>query len=594
MQSRRQQKTFTVAMALVLAILVAAIIQRVLSGGADSSGSEQNGRNATAVMAQATLTAVASNPSQVAVEIASSNTKESWLNAVIANFNAEGHTITSGETVFVQATHGTSGGTQLDILDGELRPTVWSPGDYSWVETANEVWRDRTGRLLVSDDCPQTTLAPIGLAMWRPMAEALGWPDTPIGWSDLIELMADPDGWASVGHPEWGTFKFGHTHPDYSNVGLLMLASLAYLATDKTEGVTADDVYAPEVVEAFRQMELNTYHYGIQSRDLLGLMVARGPEYLHAVTTSEAETLKTNAEQGENMRFPLVFVFPSDGTFWGEHPYCVLDADWVSDQQREAAAVFLDYLLDPAQQALAVDNYLRPVDASIPLHAPLALENGTDPRVTTATVPGLEIPSSDVANAVKDVFHQTKKPAAIILVLDTSGSMNGDKIVNAAQSAINFVGRLDGNDTIYALGFGNSPYLIGDGGMVSQVGESLTTTMGGVYAEGGTALHDAVCQAITLVDGLRADDEAGNDPHLYGIVLLSDGRDTASQNSENQMFNCLPSGESVEGVRVFTIAYGQDANPDLMCRIAGRTNGRCFTGGTEDIERIYNAISAEQ
>jgi Ca-activated chloride channel family protein len=434
------------------------------------------------------------------------------------------------------------------------------------------------------------------------MAEALGWPDTPIGWHDLIELMAAADGWATVGHPEWGTFKFGHTHPAYSNVGMLMLASLAYLATGQTEGLTADEVYSDMVVEDFRQVELHTYHYGIQSRDLLGLMVTRGPEYLHAVTTSEAETLKTNAEQGANMRFPLVFIFPSDGTFWGEHPYCVLDADWVTDAQQEAAAVFLDYLLAPVQQEAAIVYRLRPLDESIPLEAPLALENGTDPRITTAVVPGLEVPSSDVNNAVIDVFRQTKKKASFILVLDTSGSMAGDRILNAVQSAINFIGRLDRGDEIYVLGFGTSPYPIGDGGLVAEVSENLTTTLNGVYAEGNTALYDAVCRAVEHEEILRTEHLANQDPHLYGIIVLSDGEDTSSATSENQMFNCLPTGESVEDVRVFTIAFGRtgdcsggDPYTEVLCRIANRTNGRFFAGTTgEDIERIYNAISAEQ
>src|SRR5262245_57075723 len=212
MKLRRDQKVFLAAMLIILAIVVASIVQPLL--GQPTCGIEG------LPPCPPTATPVPTTPPQVVIDIASSNTKQDWLNAVIANFNAEGHTIASGNSIFVQATHGTSGGTQLDILDGELRPTVWSPGDYSWVETANEVWRDRTGQPLVRDDCPQTILAPIGLAMWRPMAEALGWPDTPIGWRDLIDLMADPDGWASVGHPGWGTFKFGHTHPDYSNVGL--------------------------------------------------------------------------------------------------------------------------------------------------------------------------------------------------------------------------------------------------------------------------------------------------------------------------------------------------------------------------------------
>ena len=125
---------------------------------------------------------------------------------------------------------------------------------------------------------------------------------------------------------------------------------MAYSAQDKTSGLTADEIYSPDVVEAFRRVELNTYHYGIQSRNLIALMTQRGPEYLHAVTTSEAETLKTNAEQGDRLRFPLVFIFPAKGTFWSEQPYCVLDTEWVSDEQKEAAAVFLDYLLDPTDR----------------------------------------------------------------------------------------------------------------------------------------------------------------------------------------------------------------------------------------------------
>jgi len=113
-------------------------------------------------------------------------------------------------------------------------------------------------------------------------------------------------------------------------------------------------------------------------------------DYLHAVTTSEAETLKTNADFGDQLRFQLVFIFPSEGTFWSEQPYCVLDAEWVSPEQRSASETFRDYLLDSPQQELAVDYYLRPVDESLVLHAPLALEDGTDPRVTRDSVPSLE------------------------------------------------------------------------------------------------------------------------------------------------------------------------------------------------------------
>lgn len=529
----------------------------------------------------------------VAIDIASSNTKEDWINAVVEKFNQEEHKLPSGQLIFVRVAHVTSGGSQTAILDGRSTPTVWSPGDQSWVDTANQTWRDRNGKPLVADACAPTVYAPIGFTMWRPMAEALGWPDKPISWDDLANLSADPDGWTTLGHPEWGTFKFGHTHPDFSNVGLLMMTALAYSIEGKTNGLTADEVYSDPVVEAFTRVEQNTYHYGIQSRPLMQLLAQRGPTYLHAVTSSEAETLKTNAEFRDQLRFPLVFIFPAKGTFWSEQPYCILEGDWVTDEQKQGAEIFLDYILDRDQQALAVANYVRPVDTSIPLSAPLDLDNGTDPTVTRNEVPALESPTSDVAEAVKDVFHQTKKKATIIMVIDTSGSMEGDKIKAATANSAAFIERIAPDDEIYVIGFANSVYDIG-GGRAGDVSEDLARSVNGLIADGNTPLYDAVCAGADKLNALQAEDAANGEKRLYGIVLLSDGEDTASVKTENQMFSCLPSGESVEGFKVFTIAYGDDADEDLMLRIANRTNGKKFKGDPDTIESIYNSISAEQ
>lgn len=531
----------------------------------------------------------------LAIEISSSNTKEDWMNAVVTQFNAEQHKVASGDAIFVTVKHVTSGGSQKAILDGVSKPVVWSPGDQSWVDEANRVWRDRNGKLLIPEACTQSIFAPIGFAMWRPMAEALGWPDKPIAWDDIVKLSADPQGWETLGHPEWGQFKFGHTHPDYSNVGLLAMTSLAYSTLGKTEGLTADEVYSDTVVQAFAGVEQNTYHYGLQSRPLMQILAQRGPDYLHAVTTSEAETLKTNAEFGSTMRYPLVFIFPAKGTFWSEQPYCVLDAEWVSDDQKEAAGIFKDYLLDKKQQEMAITYYLRPVDDSIPLHAPLTLDSGTDPRVTTESIPALESPSAEVSSAVKDVFHQTKKKATIVMLLDISGSMEGEKMKSAIESSVNFVGRLDPNDEIFLMVFGGDGevYELG-GGRAGDIGEQLIDKLNGLFANGNTPLYDAVCSATQKINELQANHEANDENRLYGIVLLSDGQDTASANTQNQMFNCLPSGENVTGTKVFTIAFGEDAEADLMLRIANRTNGKTFKGDPASIESIYNAISAEQ
>jgi Ca-activated chloride channel family protein len=353
-------------------------------------------------------------------------------------------------------------------------------------------------------------------------------------------------------------------------------------------------VKSDAVVEAMRTVERNTYHYGVQSRDLVALMVRRGPSYLHAINTSEAEVLKTNRENAAALRFPLAFVFPAKGTFWTEQPFCIVDADWVTDEQKAAARLYETYLLAPEQQAMAVEGGLRPIDPSIALHAPISLDSGTDPRVTPDTVPALASPSGAVAGAVKDVFHQTKKKATVILVLDTSGSMEGDKIKNAVAATANFLERLEPDDEVYVMPFANQPLELSPGGRAGDVAEDLGRAVRGLYASGNTSLYDAVCAAAEKANTLRSAHEAAGEKRLYGIVVLSDGQDTISTLTENDMFNCLPSGEDVAGVKVFTIAYGDDADKDLLTRMANRTNGKTFSGDPDTIEKVYIAISAEQ
>jgi Ca-activated chloride channel homolog len=339
---------------------------------------------------------------------------------------------------------------------------------------------------------------------------------------------------------------------------------------------------------------LITYHYGRQSRPLATKMIERGQSYLHAVNITEAELLRLNQEHTATMDFPLAFIFPAEGTFWTEQPLCILDGDWVSDEQQEAARIYRDFLLAPEQQVLAVDYGLRPVSPDIPLHAPFTLENGTDPNVTPETVPALPSPSAEVSDAIKDVFHQVKKKATIAVVLDTSGSMRGAKIQSAREATSDFVLRLAKDDRITVFPFHEAIFELTPRGQAGEVKEELAQAVGNLFAQGGTALYDAICHAVIDLDAQKAEDEANSERRLYGVVVLSDGDDTSSTLTENDMFNCLPSGEDVEGIKVFTIAYGEDADKDTLLQIANGTNGRMFEGDPETLEDVYLAISAEQ
>jgi Ca-activated chloride channel family protein len=529
----------------------------------------------------------------VHVEIHSSNTKEDWMDQVVATFNEGDHTV-GDKPIFVTVQHVGSGSSMSDILDGEIQPVVWSPGSDLWVTAINQSWRDRTGRALTDESCPATLRLPLAIAMWRPMAEALGWPDTPIGWDDLADLSTNPEGWAAYGHPEWGQFKFGHPHPEHSNSGMLSLVAEVYSAAGQTEGLTVDAVKSQPVVDSVGAVEQRVFHYGKTDTDILARMTQRGPEYLHAVTSYEANVIKWNRDHEDELRFPFVAIYPDDGTFWVENPYCILDAEWVSDEQAGAAAIFREYLLSPEQQALAIDWGLRPADPSVALHAPIDAEHGAVPSITMGQVPHLAYPSDEVVGHILDVWHQVKKKATVILLLDTSGSMRGGKIANAVRGAVTFLDQMDPADEVYVVRFASDVVELPTNGPVGQVREELKSSLNGLFADGATVLHESVIYAVDRISELQAEGEAAGESRLYGIVLLSDGKnDTDGGPTENDMLSRLPSGAEASGVKIYAIAYGDDADLDLLKTLANRTNGKQFSGDVENIEAVYFLISSE-
>jgi Ca-activated chloride channel family protein len=150
------------------------------------------------------------------------------------------------------------------------------------------------------------------------------------------------------------------------------------------------------------------------------------------------------------------------------------------------------------------------------------------------------------------------------------------------------------DDEVYIVTFSSDVNELQAGGPIGQVGENLKQSLDGLYAEGSTVLYQAVIEALDRTDLLKAEDEASGERRLYGIVLLSDGKnETSGGPSWNDLLSRLPSGTEVEGVKIYTIAYGGDADMNVLQTLANRTNGKQFSGNVEDIEAVYFLISSE-
>jgi Ca-activated chloride channel family protein len=83
--------------------------------------------------------------------------------------------------------------------------------------------------------------------------------------------------------------------------------------------------------------------------------------------------------------------------------------------------------------------------------------------------------------------------------------------------------------------------------------------------------------------------------HISAVVLLTDGEDTDSSSSLEDVVNQLKGqGDSSRQVRVFTIAYSAGAvgSREGLAKIAAASGGQSYEGKTSDIESVYRSISS--
>ena len=159
----------------------------------------------------------------------------------------------------------------------------------------------------------------------------------------------------------------------------------------------------------------------------------------------------------------------------------------------------------------------------------------------------------------------------------------------AKNGAVNFLKHLERDDEIHAWTFNGRIGELGPGGRAGVVGEALSGRIRGLFADGGTALYDATTLALRTAEARRRQEKT---PRLYAVVLLTDGCDTSSRATKTDVLSLLPQSEQAEGTRVFAIGYGKEADKNTLQTISEASNGRMFAGGTEDVEKIYNAIAA--
>ena len=118
-------------------------------------------------------------------------------------------------------------------------------------------------------------------------------------------------------------------------------------------------------------------------------------------------------------------------------------------------------------------------------------------------------------------FSNERVPVSLGLVVDTSGSMAGEKWDHARSALDRFLLELLGEeDEVFLYQFSADPYLLEDW---TTDRARLSRAMRRIVPRGGTAMYDTLAEAVPLADSGKNRKKA--------IVVISDGNDTNSSTS---------------------------------------------------------------
>src|SRR5215471_1636599 len=469
--------------------------------------------------------------------------KKQWIDNVVADFNSSNFAACDGP-ITVKAIPIGSGQSMQEILDGSIQPDIWSPAGSVWLTLLNSQWREKQGSDLIStgaNDTPSLVSSPVVIAMWKPMAQALGWPNKPIGWADIAKLSTNPQGWAAYGHAEFGAFKFGHTHPDYSNSGLDAVIAMNYAAVGKVRGLTGDDVNSKAVQTFLTSVENSVIHYGDSTGFFADKMFNKGPAYLSAAVMYESLVVEANSGKTyTNLAFPVVAIYPKEGTFYSDHPFAILQGSWMTPAKKAAAQAFRNFLLDKPQQVKALQFGFRPSDPSIAIGAPIDSTHGVDPGQPKTL---LQIPTADVVRSIKAAWNVERRKVDVMLILDRSGSMDEQsggtsKLQAAKQGLKQFITLLSDGDSVGLTVFGDNADVISP---ISQLGpkrQDLLTRIDDIVSDGSTRLFDTISEQVQALQNQATQD-------IKAVVVLTDGIDNRSSLHTDQLVNAISaSGEN--------------------------------------------------
>ncbi len=465
-------------------------------------------------------------------------------------------------------------------LDGaDAVSTGKADGKYDaiWFPSNQYLHLDGGSKAKLLSETPIMT-SPVAFGIRSSVLNDLSWGDgSKVTWGNLAEAASG------------GKLAYGMADPSRSNSGFSALVAVASAFSGASSALTEADVQkaTPQLKQFFTGQKLTSgssgwlaQAYGRAERGSVGALVN-----YESVLLSMNKTLAADQQ--------LTVVRPTDGVISANYPLTLLSTS--QERERESFQRLTSYLLkEDVQKRISELTLRRPV-------AP-----GTAPAAGLPTDRRHELPfpgTRQVADGLLSSYqNELRRPSRTVYVLDTSGSMAGQRLASLKSA----MGRLTGADDtrgvrrfrdreeVTLISFASKvkstkTHSVPTGAGARQELASINGDVQALSADGGTAVYSSLQEAYRVIE--RQQSAAGDD-RFTSIVLMTDGE--SNEGATDKDFRTFYGGLSPaqKSVPVFPILFGDAAKGQLQ-GIADLSGGKLFDG-TGSLDGAFEEIRGYQ
>jgi Ca-activated chloride channel family protein len=362
-------------------------------------------------------------------------------------------------------------------------------------------------------------------------------------WKDIASWVKDKH------------MTYAMTDPSVSNSGYVALMGVVYATANKGENLKVGDVNSTSLQEFFKGQK-------ITAKSSSWLMDNFNKDTsIDFVVNYESSVLNNPTK--------LVPVYPNEGIITADYPMLLLN-----DKKTAQYKAFVEYMKSKAVQERLVNQYKYRANNGDVMQS----QKVFDTNKLLVEMPFN--PDADLSDAIlTSYFNEYKKPAKFAFVIDTSGSMGGQREVEMKTMVDSFVkgsiskyATVRNREFIDIVPFSTQVYETQHFDYKTK--DKMNEFVQNLRMDGGTAMYDAVATALF---NLANDKKVNGDKYRYSVIVLTDGMSNqgADMNAFADWYNKNQMGS--QDIRIFAISFG-DADMNQLNGITGLSGGKVFDG----------------